>query len=201
MREMVSNELWHYVEPRHGEALIEDVWKLANAVYAARMVELSYRKTNGELTHAALKPVGIMCSEYYFYLIAYIGENDKKHPGYPTVYRIDRIQDYKITEEHFHMPYQNRFQEGEFRKRIPFMFTGKLHKAHFVYTGSDINAVLDRLPTAEAEQQPDGSWNVTAEVYGELGLNLWLKGQGTAIKAVPETSQTSVKRIEDEEKN
>lgn len=182
MKELVANELYHYVEPRHGEPLIENIWSLANTVYTASLVDLTYQKTNGNVTHAVVKPVGIMCSEYYFYLIAYIGENDKTHPGYPTVYRIDRIKEYKVLDEHFHMPYQNRFQEGEFRKRIPFMFTGKLHKTSFIYTGADINAVLDRLPTAVPEKLDDGSWKVTVEVYGELGLNLWLKGQGTAVR-------------------
>ena len=61
------------------------------------------------------------------------------------------------------------------------MFGGKLHKTSFTYTGSDINAVLDRLPTATAAKQEDGSYLVTAEVYGEMGLNLWLKGQGDVI--------------------
>lgn len=61
------------------------------------------------------------------------------------------------------------------------MYGGKLHKTSFTYTGSDINAVLDRLPTATAVKQEDGSYLVTAEVYGEMGLNLWLKGQGDVI--------------------
>lgn len=124
-----------------------------------------------------MKPVGIICSEYYFYLIAYIGEHDKKHPGYPTIYRIDRIVSYRISKETFHVPYKDRFEEGEFRKRIPFMFGGKLHKTSFTYTGTDVNAILDRLPTANAVKQEDGSYLVTAEIYGEMGLNLWMKGQ------------------------
>ena len=178
MRELTGNELFHYIEPRHRKPLIEPVWELGNAVYRHRLVELEYQKTNGDVTHATVKPVGIMCSEYYFYLIAYIGDRDKKYPGYPTVYRIDRIREFKVTADSFDIPYKDRFEEGEFRKRIPFMYTGKLHKATFSYSGPDINAVLDRLPTAVAEKQPDGSYVVTAEVYGEKGLDLWLKGQG-----------------------
>ena len=119
-----------------------------------------------------------MGSEYYFYLIAYIGDKDKKYPGYPTIYRIDRIISYKVTEESFHVPYRDRFEEGEFRKRIPFMYTGKLHKTSFIYTGTDINAVLDRLPSATAKKLEDGNYLVMVEVYGEKGLELWLKGQG-----------------------
>lgn len=58
------------------------------------------------------------------------------------------------------------------------MFTGKLCKTSFIYKGAGINAVLDRLPTAIAEKQEDGCHLVTVEVYGEMGLNFWLKGQG-----------------------
>ncbi len=57
------------------------------------------------------------------------------------------------------------------------MYTGKLHTSRFIYKGSDIDAVLDRLPTAVAKEQKDGSYLVTVEVYGEKGLNMWLKGQ------------------------
>ena len=182
MRDLTGNELFHYVEPRHQKPLIEPVWELGGAVYHHRMVQMDYQKANGEISHPLVKPVGIMCSEYYFYLIAYIGDNDKKYPGYPTVYRIDRILEYKILEEGFEIPYKDRFEEGEFRKRIPFMYTGKLHKTTFTYTGPDINAVLDRLPTAVAVKQEDGSYLVTAEVYGEKGLAMWLRGQESLSK-------------------
>lgn len=185
MQVLINNELWNYVEPRHGKKLVEQIWELGNCVNAHRVLELDYKKANGDVSHAFIKPVGIMCSEYYFYLIAYPNDADTKKPGYPTVYRIDRIQGYKITEETFLIPYKNRFEEGEFRKRIPFMYTGELQKVSFIYNGTDINAVLDRLPTAVAEKQADGSYRVTAEVYGDKGINLWLKGQNcTAISMI-----------------
>lgn len=184
MNELLQNEIFHYVEPRHGKALIHTIWELGTAAYQHRLIQMEYQKVSGEISKANIKPVGIMGSEYYFYLIAYIGDKDKEYPGYPTVYRVDRIKNYRITDEKFHVPYKDRFEEGEFRKRIPFMYGGKLNKVRFVYTGADINAVLDRLPTARAECQPDGMHLITAEVYGETGLNLWLKGQEHFIKYV-----------------
>jgi hypothetical protein len=57
------------------------------------------------------------------------------------------------------------------------MYGGPLTRVNFVYTGSDINAILDRLPTAQTTRQEDGSYRVSAEVYGEQGLQLWMKGQ------------------------
>ena len=105
MRELTGNELFHYVEPQHRKPLIQPVWELGDAVYHHQQVRIDYQKTNGEITHATIKPVGIMCSEYYFYLIAYIGDNDKKHPGSPTIYRIDRIIEFKILDKSFEVPY------------------------------------------------------------------------------------------------
>lgn len=182
MSALTRNELFHYVEPRHGKCLVDLVWELGSAVYSHRKVSLEYKKVNGEITKALIKPVGIMESEYYFYLIAYIGEKDKEHPGYPTIYRVDRIENYKIDNETFQIPEKERFKEGEFRKRIPFMYGGKLHKTSFIYKGMDINTVLDRFPTAQANKLGDGTYMVVTEVYGEIGLNLWLRGQKDVVE-------------------
>ena len=38
-----------------------------------------------------------------------------------------------------------RFQDGEFRKLIQFMQTGEVENIKFRFTGSSIEAVLDRL--------------------------------------------------------
>lgn len=99
----------------------------------------------------------------------------------PTIYRIDRIRRYKITDEHFQVRYAGRFEEGEFRKRVQFMFGGKLQTIRFRYTGPSIEAVLDRLPTAEAKENPAGGWDVTAEVFGK-GVEMWLKSQGIELQ-------------------
>lgn len=102
-----------------------------------------------------VKPVAIMFSEYYFYLTAFIEDEavrkdfDVINDSFPTIYRIDRIKKLRVMDERFHIPYSSRFEEGEFRKRIQFMLGGKLQKVRFVYSGIDIDAILDRLPTAK----------------------------------------------------
>ena len=42
--------------------------------------------------------------------------HDIQNNPYPTIYRIDRIKDYKVLNECFKIPYKDRFEEGEFRK-------------------------------------------------------------------------------------
>ena len=88
-----------------------------------------------------------------------------------------------IKAEHFHVPYADRFEEGEFRKRIQFMFGGELRIIKFLYKGLSIEAILDRFPTAEILQHDDNGWLVKAEVYGD-GVDIWLRGQGDLIEVV-----------------
>lgn len=136
-----------------------------------------------------VEPVGILFSEYYFYLAAYIRGIDRKkafeNPDdlYPTIYRIDRIRTFRVTQKHFVPAYASRFQEGEFRRRVQFMYGGRLQKIRFQYTGPSIEAVLDRLPTAEIEEKTETGWIVKAEVFGK-GIDMWLRSQGAYIKGV-----------------
>jgi hypothetical protein len=128
-----------------------------------------------------------MFSEYYFYLTAFIEDEKTRQnfevmdDAFPTIYRIDRIQSYKVLGEHFHIPYNERFEEGEFRKRVQFMYGGKLQKVKFKYKGDSIEAVLDRLPTARILDEKDGVYTVSAEVFGK-GIDMWLRSQGENVQ-------------------
>lgn len=81
--------------------------------------------------------------------------------------------------------YAKRFQEGEFRRRVQFMYGGKLQKIRFKYTGPSIEAVLDRLPTAEILSQNDSGWTISAEVFGK-GIEMWMRSQGDYIQEIHE---------------
>lgn len=63
------------------------------------------------------------------------------------------------------------------------MYGGKLKKVKFRYSGYDIEAVLDRLPTAIIKAEDEGGYFVEAEVFGE-GINMWLRSQGNLIKII-----------------
>lgn len=127
-----------------------------------------------------------MFSEYYFYLTAFLEDKtnfENPDDSYPTIYRVDRIKAFKVLDEHFSIPYAGRFEEGEFRKRVQFMYGGKLQQIRFKYTGPSIEAVLDRLPTAEIIQQDDEGWVVSAEVFGK-GIDTWLRSQGRYVSSL-----------------
>lgn len=187
VNDLISNEAFHYVEPKHKTKFIDTMWDIGQAIRGCNYIEVDYtRMKDKAVVKRKLKPVAIMFSEYYFYLTAFIDdENVRKdfeviNDSFPTIYRIDRIKKLRVLDEKFNIPYSSRFEEGEFRKRIQFMYGGKLQKIKFLYSGTDIDAVLDRLPTAQILAEEDGIYTVSAEVFGK-GIDMWLKSQGTAI--------------------
>lgn len=133
-----------------------------------------------------LEPLAILFSEYYFYLVAFLEDKSKEkttenlNDKLPAIYRIDRIKDLAIMEEHFKIPYADRFEEGEFRKRIQFMYGGKLRKIRFRYQGESVEAILDRLPTAKILKKENESYLIEAEVFGKE-VDMWVRSQGESI--------------------
>jgi len=190
VKELIRNEEFHYVEPRHKTRFIETMWELGQAISESKYIEIDYVRTKDKsVVHRKLRPAAIMFSEYYFYLAAFIDdENIKKDfsvldDAFPTIYRIDRIRSLKISGERFSIPYTDRFEEGEFRKRIQFMYGGKLQKVQFRYTGPDVDAIMDRLPTARIMSEEDGAYIISAEVFG-TGINMWLRSQGDYVELI-----------------
>lgn len=118
--ELIANEKFLYNEPHHKKKFIDAMWDICSAVYEHRLMKICYKKLkNPDNVMRLIQPVGVMFSEYYFYLCAYISVSEEmpdvpKRP-FPTIYRIDRIEKYEILDEHFHVAYSDRFQEGEFR--------------------------------------------------------------------------------------
>lgn len=190
VKELISNEAFHYVEPHHRTRFLDTMWDIGEAIRSCRYIEIQYRRMKGsKVVTRKLKPVAIMFSEYYFYLTAFIDDEEVRkdfdviNDSFPTIYRIDRIKNLKVLEERFHIPYSSRFEEGEFRKRIQFMYGGKLQKVKFKYLGENIEAVLDRLPTARILSEENGVYVVSAEVFGK-GIDMWLRSQGERVEVI-----------------
>ena len=187
---LLANEKHHYIQPTHNQPILQGLWEIGQAIQNHQVMEITYeRMKEPKLVKRLIEPVGIMFSEYYFYLTAFLRDVDRaaefenKDDLFPTIYRIDRIRDFSILDQRFHVPYQGRFEEGEFRKRVQFMYGGKLEKIRFCYTGPSVEAVLDRLPTAQILEERDGAYIIQAEVFGK-GIEMWLRSQGDYVKEV-----------------
>lgn len=180
VEEIILNERFHYVPPRHGKKLLEAVWRLTKAVTERKTVTFYYIRQDGKQSKKTVNPVSILFSEFYFYLIAFSADNSV---DYPIIFRIDRMIDTAETGEKFSVPYKDRFEDGEFRKRIQFMYSGELKTVKFEYSGVP-EAILDRLPTAKILSSENGVYTVSAETYGD-GIYMWLNAQGDKVKILP----------------
>lgn len=191
VNDLIKNEEFHYVEPRHRTPFIDTMWEIGIAIRTCHYIEIRYeRLKDRKNVTRKVKPVAIMFSEYYFYLTAFIDDEDDVRAdfdvigdAFPTIYRIDRIRKLTVLEEQFSIPYSSRFQEGEFRKRVQFMYGGRLQKMRFRYTGLDVDAVLDRLPTAEIIDEDEEGYTISAEVFGK-GIDMWIRSQGDYIRII-----------------
>ncbi|MDR1832335.1 MAG: WYL domain-containing protein [Fusobacteriaceae bacterium] len=186
---MLDNEKYHYNEPHHRKKFLGKLWNIGNAIQQQLKIRITYTKTNNESVKRVLHPVGLMFSEFYFYLLAFIENADKskfRNPDdlFPTIYRVDRIKSLKVTKENFPVVYiKDRFEEGLFRKRVQFMTGGKLRKIRFKYFGRSLEAVLDRLPTAVVKAQYKSYALIEAEVFGD-GIEAWIRGQGKDVEVI-----------------
>lgn len=190
VKNLILNEEFHYVEPRHKTRFIDTMWDIGKAINESKYIEIDYFRANDKtLVHRKLRPAAIMFSEYYFYLAAFIDDEEIKkdfnvlNDSFPTIYRVDRVRALRVTAERFHTPYSSRFEEGEFRKRVQFMYGGRLQRVKFKYLGPDVDAILDRLPTAKILDEENGAFTISAEVFG-TGINMWLRSQGPYIEQI-----------------
>ena len=144
VKELIANESFHYIAPHHNKRILRGLWEIGEAVQDHRVMEIEYERTKTpKLVRRRVQPVGIMFSEYYFYLTAFLEDKsgfDNPDDLFPTIYRIDRIKSFTVLDEHFSVPYRSRFEEGEFRKRAQFMYGGELQRIRFRYTGSSLEA-------------------------------------------------------------
>ena len=187
VNDMLNNERFHYMELRHHKAYLDRLTPLSQAIRESRVICIKYGKIKGNaIVERRIEPLAILFSEYYFYLVGFIEDIDREeafeNPDdiFPTIYRIDRIETLEVLDEHFKIPYANRFEEGEFRKRVQFMYGGKLQRVRFKYTGLSVEAILDRLPTAKILSEEDGAYLIEAEVFGK-GIDMWVRSQGDNI--------------------
>lgn len=197
--DLIKNEKYYYVEPRHHKEFLDAMWDIGQAIRNCHYIEIKYQGLQGSTVKTRkLQPLAIMFSEYYFYLAAFINSKEVRqnfdviNDSFPTIYRIDRIRELKVLDENFHIPYANKFEEGEFRKRVQFMYGGKLQKLTLKYTGYDVDSILDRLPTATIIDEEDftdekgierKAYTLKAEVFGK-GIDMWIRSQGGMIHII-----------------
>ena len=189
-KKLNSKEMFVICKPRHKVIFVDNMWEIGQAIHDQHYIEIEYEKTKNEKTIIRkVKPAAILFSEYYFYMISFATpelEREKfkrVEDSLLVIYRLDKIKNLKVLEERFQVPYAERFEEGEFRKRVQFMQNGPLQKVRFKYNGKSVEEVLDRIPTSRVLQENEDGAIIEAEVFGD-GIKMWIRSQGELISEV-----------------
>lgn len=178
---IISKEMYHYNEVKNDcKNVIENIWKLTRCIYEKIEITVSYYKISRDLVERRIKPIAIIFSDYYFYLIAYRCDVDDWKPLY---YRVDRIINIVEHRKYFILDKQHDFDEGELRNKIQFMFPGEYRKIIFEYSGKSVQAILDKLPMAKVIDKKGDIKIIEAETFGK-GVNMFLLSQGSSVKAL-----------------
>ena len=184
----IRSELFDYLDPAHEEPDVSDLWIVAGAVKDHHVLSFNYRRQGEkESKPHEVCPEGILFSEYYFYMMGIPKGEEKLTGAEMRVYRLDRMSRLKDTGETFAVNYGRRFREGAFKNSIQNMYGGRPEHVRFIYRGPSVEAVLDRLPTAKAKAQRDGSFLITDTIRGD-GILMWLLSQGKRVKVLSPAS-------------
>ena len=129
IKEFVKRELFDYLDPSHGKPDMDQLWEVAQAIKKHHVITFDYTKIGSAqgTPHRAL-PLGVVFSEYYFYVIALpFGDDHKPDPTVDTrTYRLDRMSDVEETKIKWDVPYNKRFREGVFKNQTQYMFSGSI---------------------------------------------------------------------------
>lgn len=182
LQELIRKEMYHYPPVKHDcESVQDTLWQLVCCITDRREISVEYYRMDRAYVTHRIRPVSVMFTDYYFYLIAFRSADAQNKPVY---FRVDRIK--RITEHRKRFSYMEAlaFDEGLLRKRSLFMWPGKLRTIRFAFSGPSVQAVLDKLPTAKIiERQSGGKYLIEAETYGD-GIKMWLLSQGSWVKVV-----------------
>ena len=181
LNKLIRKELYHYPEVKHDcESVQVVLWQLINCITDKREISIEYYRTDRKWVIHRIRPASVMFNGFYFYLIAF---NTKGTLDKPLYFRVDRIKYITEHRKKFTELEAPDFDEGLLRQRSLFMWPGKLRTIRFEFTGSAIQAILDKLPTARIIERNGRTYTVEADVYGD-GIKMWLLSQGHRIKVI-----------------
>lgn len=75
----ISNELFNYHDPAHAAIDPDNLWMVAQAIRNQSVLEIEYQKLKDhQIVKRTVEPVGLMFSEYYFYLMGIITDRSTR---------------------------------------------------------------------------------------------------------------------------
>ena len=180
LENLIRKEIYHY-SPVHVdcESILDNLWTVTENIERHKVITITYYKMDRKQVVHKVKPMSILFSEYYFYLIAYEYGNDE----FPNYFRLDRIVKIVVNRETFSKDKGQAADEGLIRHYSQFMWYGKMRRIRFSFSGPSVQAILDRIPTARVVEVQDGKHIIEAEVNGD-GIKMFLLSQGAWVEVI-----------------
>lgn len=183
LESLIAKETYQYQDAQvkiECRDLLENIWRLNQHMKLGKEITIQYIKMDKSTIERRIKPLSIMFTDHYFYLIAVTVSDQEKLPKY---YRIDRITNFIVHRETRLKDDSLKFDEGELRKKSLLMWPGPERKVLFEFKGPSLQAILDKIPTAKVIDKDDHKYLVEAEVYGD-GIKMFLLSQGSWVKVL-----------------
>ena len=182
LKELVKRELYHHKPVATlCNDLIDNLYALAEAIDDKQEITITYYKMDKSRIDRRIRPLAIVFSEYYFYLIAVHEVDDEWKERY---YRIDRITDMIKHRTRFEVEYDSRFDEGKLKNEIQYMWPGKEQQIEFEFTGPSVQAILDRIPKSKVIKREKDKVTIQATVVHGTGIKMTLLSQGSWVKVL-----------------
>lgn len=182
LKELVKRELYHYKPVATlCNDLIDNLYALAEAIDDKQEITITYYKMDKSRIDRRIRPLAIVFSEYYFYLIAVHEVDDEWKERY---YRIDRITDMIKHRTRFEVEYDSRFDEGKLKNEIQYMWPGKEQQIEFEFTGPSVQAILDRIPKSKVIKREKDKVTIQATVVHGTGIKMTQLSQGSWVKVL-----------------
>lgn len=181
IKDLVLKEKYHYKSVKNDcENIIDNIWSVSRAIQSQQMITISYYKMDRTIINRKVRPLSIVFSDYYFYLIAsHLVGNEYVN----RFYRIDRITDIIKHKENFSVKYSERLDEGKLKNEIQYMWPGRDMEILFEFDGPSVQAILDKLPESEIVKRQGNKYIIKAKVYGD-GIKMFLLSQGGWIRVL-----------------
>lgn len=178
LEQLIRKEIYQYDEVGSDcHSVIENLWKITDCIENKNVITITYYKMNRDLVKRKIKPVSVMFSEYYFYVIGYLYKSDT--PNDPIYFRTDRIINIQVHREKYVLSKEQNVDEGMLRRKSQFMWPGPTRKIRFEFSGPSVQAILDLIPTAKIIDKYAGKTIIEAEVFGS-----GIKSQGAWVKVL-----------------
>ena len=182
LEQLIRKEIYQYDEVGSDcHSVIENLWKITDCIENKNVITITYYKMNRDLVKRKIKPVSVMFSEYYFYVIGYLYKSDT--PNDPIYFRTDRIINIQVHREKYVLSKEQNVDEGMLRRKSQFMWPGPTRKIRFEFSGPSVQAILDRIPTAKIIDKYADKTIIEAEVFGS-GIKMFLLSQGAWVKVL-----------------